>query len=78
MIIIQEFNPKTQCWNVTQRINENDYDADTFVPVKKYGGDVRILFPEKKVDFSIKDVVEEVVFEEEPEYEEPEFDEDRW
>jgi hypothetical protein len=74
---IQQFNPVTQCWNTIHEIESNVYNPDTFTPVNKYGGPFRVLFPEKKIDFSIKDVVQEMVFEEEPPFVEAEGEENQ-
>ena len=67
VIIIQQFNPISKCWNTLHKIDSSNYNSDTFVPVDKYGGPYRILDlgePEKVLDFSKEAVVDSVELEE--------------
>jgi len=42
-VIIEQFNPKTKCWNKLSEIDEMDYDENTPV-VNRYDGPYRTKF----------------------------------
>ena len=41
MLIIEQFNPRTQCWNKLFVIDEDDFDPNSTIKVNKYNGPYR-------------------------------------
>ena len=67
-ITIQQFNPASKCWNTIHKMDSSEYNAETFIPINKYGGPYRVFGleePKKVLDFYKEDVVESFELEKE-------------
>ena len=68
-VIIEQFNPKTKCWNKLYDIDANDFNPNDPIGVNKYNGPYR----HRIVGEVVSDIVEDEIIEDEiDEIEEPE------
>ena len=62
-VYVEDFNPKSGCWNRTGIFNSEDFDTNTTFP-SKYGGVVRIRYVDevgKVLQPIAKEVVKEIL-----------------
>ena len=63
-IIVEQFNPRSQCWNKLYEVDSDEFDPEAPIAVDKYGGPYRTRsVGETPIPVIIED---EEVFEEEP------------